>query len=377
MELAKANAYMTEVDSITGELDVSQLPEEMGVYACFDMDSRLQYIGLSRNIRKSIASHAEAIGIQEAGDMIASVRCADMPGGSKESLKATWESWIKEHVDSGGEIPPGNVPENMDGADSRWRARGAQARPPLNLGGAAGILSMAEATEAVKKAVTKHPVVIFMKGTPAMPQCGFSARSVGMLRETGVTFEAVNVLDSESNPGIREAVKEFSNWPTIPQLFVRGELVGGADIITEMHGTGQLKETLKSATGDGGPAADQKDEQPAAADVPRGDVLLIDDPSRPTATLISEVVKSSFDLWAFRLQDDSGAHEGDAGALEMGLTSESHFMLELVALEFEGLTPLQRQQKVFDVLNEKDVMKRVHAMSLVTRTPAEMAKLAA
>lgn len=364
---------------MTGELDVSQLPQEMGVYACFDANSKLQYVGLSRDIRKSVAGHADAIGIQEAGELIASVRVADMPGGSKELLKATWESWIKEHVDSGGEIPPGNVPENMEGADPRWRSRGAQARPALNLGARpGGITSMAEATEAVRKAVTQHPVVMFMKGTPAMPQCGFSARSVGILRETGVAFESVNVLDDENNPGIREAVKEFSNWPTIPQLFVRGELIGGADIIAEMHMSGQLVETLKSATVEGGAADAQKEAAPAAADIPRGDVLLVDDPSnRPTATLISNVVKSKFDLWAFRLQDDSSAHEGDAGALEMGLTSESHFMLELVAPEFEGLTPLQRQQKVFDALNEKDVMKRVHAMSLVTRTPAEMARQAA
>ncbi|CAK0890841.1 unnamed protein product [Prorocentrum cordatum] len=216
-----------------------------------------------------------------------------------------------------------------------------------------------------------------MKGTPAMPQCGFSARSVGMLRETGVAFDAVNVLDDENNPGIREAVKEFSNWPTIPQLFVRGELIGGADIIAEMHTSGQLVETLKSATV-GTPPRRREEAAPAAADIPRGEVLLVDDPNnRPTATLISNIVRSKFDLWAFSLQDDSSSHEGDAGALEMGLTSESHFNLQLVAPEFEGLTPLQRQQKVFDALNEKDVMKRVHALSLVTRTPAEMARLQA
>ncbi|CAK0890843.1 unnamed protein product [Prorocentrum cordatum] len=142
----RANTFLTDVDAITGELDVSQLPQEMGVYACFDLNSKLQYVGLSRDIRKSVAGHAEAIGIQEAGDLIASVRVADMPGGSKELLKATWEAWIKEHVDSGGEIPPGNVPENMDGADPRWRSRGAQAKPALNLGARpGGISSMAEA----------------------------------------------------------------------------------------------------------------------------------------------------------------------------------------------------------------------------------------
>jgi stress-induced morphogen/glutaredoxin len=193
-----------------------------------------------------------------------------------------------------------------------------------------------------------------------------------MLRETGVPFEAVDVLDAENNPGVRDAVKEFSNWPTIPQLFVNGELIGGADIISEMHMTGQLVTTLRSSPS-GEASADSVD----SADVPRGEIALVEDARRPTATLISDIIKSKFDLWSFKLIDDSSAHEGDAGALEMGLTSESHFNVELVAKEFEGLTPMQRQQKVFDALNEKDVMKRVHALSLVTRTPAEMAKLEA
>jgi len=226
-----------------------------------------------------------------------------------------------------------------------------------SLGGAGGIASMDEALSAVEKCVTKHPVVLFMKGTPVMPQCGFSARSVAMMTEavqkSGVDFESVDVLDDEANPGIREAVKQYSNWPTIPQLFVRGELIGGADIIAEMHATGQLSQTLKSTQADQTAADVDKAEASDSAAVPRGEVLLVDDPGRPTATLISDVLKSNFDLWSFRLTDDSSAHEGDAGALEMGLTSESHFEVEVVAPEFEGLTPLQRQQKVFDVLNRR------------------------
>merc|ERR1740122_777432 len=98
--------------------------------------------------------------------------------------------------------------------------------------------------EAIREAVTKHPVLLFMKGTPVMPQCGFSARSVGILTSIGVPFDSVNVMDEVANPGVRDGVKEYSNWPTIPQLFVNGELIGGADIIAEMQATGQLEKTL-------------------------------------------------------------------------------------------------------------------------------------
>merc|ERR1719215_1450101 len=145
---------------------------------------------------------------------------------------------------------------------------------------------MDEALEAVGKAVKKHPVLLFMKGTPIMPQCGFSAKTVGIMREIGVEFESVNVLDAEQNPGIRDAIKEYSNWPTIPQLFIKGELVGGADIVAEMYENGKLEAALKSATSGAseGDQAGQSEQSSAAADaVPKGEILLIDDPKRPTA----------------------------------------------------------------------------------------------
>jgi len=181
-------------------------------------------------------------------------------------------------------------------------------------------------------------------------------------------------MDMESNPGVRDAVKEFSNWPTIPQLFVKGQLMGGADIIAEMHASGQLETTLKEATlatergsQDG---ADPKSDAAATRSFSAGEILLIDDPSRPTASLISRTLNNAFQLHSLRVVDESSYHEGDAGALEMGLTGESHFKLELSAPEFEGLSMLQRQQKVYSVLSE--VMPRIHALSLVTRTPAEV-----
>jgi monothiol glutaredoxin len=97
--------------------------------------------------------------------------------------------------------------------------------------------------ERIKQDVTSNPVVLYMKGTPVFPQCGFSAAVVQILSHIGVKFKGVDVL---TDPEIRQGIKEFSNWPTIPQLYVKGEFVGGCDIIREMFESGELQELLKS-----------------------------------------------------------------------------------------------------------------------------------
>ncbi len=95
--------------------------------------------------------------------------------------------------------------------------------------------------ERIKQDVASNPVVLFMKGTPVFPQCGFSAAVVQMLTHLGVKFKGIDVL---TDPEIRQGIKEFSSWPTIPQLYVKGEFVGGCDIVREMFETGELKELL-------------------------------------------------------------------------------------------------------------------------------------
>jgi monothiol glutaredoxin len=93
----------------------------------------------------------------------------------------------------------------------------------------------------IQKAISENRVILFMKGTPQQPACGFSARTVAVLQALGQPFAAVDILP---DPRIRQELSALSNWPTIPQLFVDGELVGGADIVAEMYQSGELAETL-------------------------------------------------------------------------------------------------------------------------------------
>ena len=90
----------------------------------------------------------------------------------------------------------------------------------------------------IQNIIDENDVLLFMKGTPVMPQCGFSAAVVGILSHMGIKYNSVNVLE---DPEIREGIKEFSDWPTIPQLYVKKEFVGGCDIVKEMYENGELK----------------------------------------------------------------------------------------------------------------------------------------
>jgi monothiol glutaredoxin len=96
--------------------------------------------------------------------------------------------------------------------------------------------------ERIEKILNDNKVVLFMKGTPSFPQCGFSSRAVEILNEDKATFHAVNVLE---DPEIREGIKAYGNWPTIPQLYIQKELVGGSDILMEMFEAGELQEAIK------------------------------------------------------------------------------------------------------------------------------------
>jgi len=110
----------------------------------------------------------------------------------------------------------------------------------------------------IQKAISEHDVILFMKGLPERPMCGFSARTVAALDALEASYAAVDVLP---DPRIRQELSAISNWPTIPQLFVKGELVGGCDIVSEMYESGELAETLGLK-----PPTDAPDDAPAAAE---------------------------------------------------------------------------------------------------------------
>lgn len=98
--------------------------------------------------------------------------------------------------------------------------------------------------DVIKDQVSKNRIMLYMKGSPDFPQCGFSANVVNILRACGIEeFASVNVLE---NPEIRQGIKDYANWPTVPQLYVNGEFVGGSDILTEMYKSGELQKMLQS-----------------------------------------------------------------------------------------------------------------------------------
>lgn len=96
-------------------------------------------------------------------------------------------------------------------------------------------------SERIKQDIADNPIVLYMKGTPVFPQCGFSAAVVQMLTNLGVRFKGIDVL---TDPSLRQGIKEFSQWPTIPQLYVKGEFIGGCDIVREMYESGELEQFL-------------------------------------------------------------------------------------------------------------------------------------
>ena len=99
--------------------------------------------------------------------------------------------------------------------------------------------------EKIKQQINQNPIILYMKGDPKAPQCGFSARAVQCLDACGVSFASVDIL---ANPDIRQVLPTYADWPTFPQLYVKGELIGGSDIIAEMYAQGELEPLLRDAT---------------------------------------------------------------------------------------------------------------------------------
>jgi len=213
-------------------LDEGALPPKPGVYGVYDAAGDLQFVGISRNVRASLEGHRRKV----PADLCASVKVAvaDEETPDRAVLSNAWKSWMEEHIESTGKAPPGNVAGN-----STWV--GAPQRPPdLRLTPGRHVQLTVPLEQLIDRLVKENKVVAFIKGSRSAPQCGFSQRVVGILEAHGVDFVTVDVLDEEHNHGLRETLKTYSNWPTFPQVFVGGELVGGCDIVSSMAEKGEL-----------------------------------------------------------------------------------------------------------------------------------------
>lgn len=209
--------------------ELTRFPDVAGVYAIYDGEGALQYVGVSRKIGVSVTGH-----MQDLPDSVKAVKFFTVGAGTREELSAKWKSWVEEHVSETGQIPPGNMP-----GETKWQSRTtSRAKPEIRL--TAGKSVTVPIEQLIDQVVKDNKIVAFVKGTRTQPQCGFSHKMMTILNDANANFEVVNVLDEFHNPGLRDAIKSYSQWPTIPQLYVKGEFVGGADIVEEMAQKGEL-----------------------------------------------------------------------------------------------------------------------------------------
>lgn len=212
------------------------IPDAPGVYAVYNADGALQYMGLSRKVAASVELHR-----QDLPEECATVKVRVVGSGSKEDLQEAWKEWMTEYMEQAGDVPPGNAP-----GEKKWTTRRKAAKPDIKLTAGKGIQDVTvPISDLIDMVVKSNRVVAFVKGTRNEPQCGFSFRMLNILNTLKADYEVVNVLDEVYNPGLRDAIKEYSAWPTIPQLYVDGEFVGGCDIAEEMLGNGELAKMLR------------------------------------------------------------------------------------------------------------------------------------
>nr|XP_043621987.1 bifunctional monothiol glutaredoxin-S16, chloroplastic [Erigeron canadensis] len=225
----------TELVPVTSESDDAVFPSVAGVYAVYDKNGELQFVGLSRNIQSSVVFHRKSV-----PDLCASIKVGVVDNPDRTTLTEAWKSWMEEHIDVTGKVPPGNEKGN-----TTWVRQVPKQKADLRIKPGRNTQLTVPLEELIDRMVKENKVVAFIKGSRTAPQCGFSQRVVGILESEGVDYESVDVLDEEHNSGLRETLKSYSNWPTFPQVFVNGELVGGCDILSSMHEKGELAGLFK------------------------------------------------------------------------------------------------------------------------------------
>lgn len=205
------------------------------MYAVYDQNGDLQFVGLSRNIAASVLAHRKSL-----PELCCSIKVGVVDDPDRTALTQSWKSWMEEHVGSTGKVPPGN-----ESGNATWIRQPPKKKPDLRLTPGRHVQLTIPLEELIDRLVKENKVVAFIKGSRSAPLCGFSQKVVGILETEGVDYESIDVLDEEYNPGLRETLKKYSNWPTFPQIFVNGELVGGCDILSSMYEKGELSGLLK------------------------------------------------------------------------------------------------------------------------------------
>lgn len=183
-----------------------------------------------------------AIHLADLPERCSGAKLAPLPSASREELQAAWGAWMQAATDAQGRVPSGNLPEGR----AAWTSRKSKGKPELRLTAGKGLADLTRPLSRLLEDVVKsNRVVAFVKGTRTVPECGFSRSLLSVLEECCPgEYEVVNCLDTVYNPGLREAIKEFSAWPTLPQLYVAGEFLGGSDLAMELHAKGELKAKL-------------------------------------------------------------------------------------------------------------------------------------
>lgn len=232
-----SDAELLPVPAVPEGLE-GKFPAGSGVYGVYDGSGELQFIGISRNIAASVATHRKAL-----PDLCRAVKVGlvdDVAAADRAVMTEAWKSWMQEHIETSGRIPAGN-----EAGNNAW-VRRPQRKADLRLTPGRHVQLTVPLEELIDRLVKENKVVAFIKGSRSAPQCGFSQRVVGILESRGVDFESVDVLDEDYNFGLREALKQYSNWPTFPQIFLKGELVGGCDILSAMEEKGEVESQFKN-----------------------------------------------------------------------------------------------------------------------------------
>ncbi|XP_021289401.1 bifunctional monothiol glutaredoxin-S16, chloroplastic [Herrania umbratica] len=238
--IASALKNLSEVEPVSfpekPEEFVAKFPSDAGVYAVFDHNDDLQFIGISRNIAGSLFNHKKSV-----SELCGSVKVGVVNEPDRAALTQAWKSWMEEHIKNTGNVPPGN-----ESGNTTWARQPPKKKPDLRLTPGRHVQLTVPLEELINKLVKENKVVAFIKGSRSAPMCGFSQRVIAILESQGVDYESVDVLDEEYNYGLRDTLKQYSNWPTFPQVFANGELVGGCDILTSMYEKGELAGLFKN-----------------------------------------------------------------------------------------------------------------------------------